>query len=151
MPRLPLALLISALVAAAALAVVALTRDPPAAKPRRAASGRVGPGPVARTVAHGDYRVGLQLTPNRPAVPNRFAVRVTRRGRPVTGARVTASFAMAVMDMGTRAYRLRERAPGFYAGRTAGLIMAGDWRVGVKVEPPAGAPFAVRVVDRAGV
>jgi hypothetical protein len=146
-----LALLAAALVAAAALAVMVLTRDPPSARPHRAATGRVGPGPVARTVAHGAYRVALQLTPNRPAVSNRFAVRVTNRGRPVTGARVTASFAMVVMDMGTQAYRLRERAPGLYAGRTAGLFMAGDWRLGVKVEPPAGAPFAVRVVDRAGV
>jgi nitrogen fixation protein FixH len=102
-------------------------------------------------VAHGAYRVALRLTPNRPAVRNRFAVRLTRAGRPVTGARVTASFAMVVMDMGSRAYRLRERAPGLYAAATSGLIMAGDWRLGVLVRPPTGAPFAVRVVDRAGV
>jgi copper transport protein len=125
--------------------------DPPAHKPARAATDHVGPGPVARTVAHGGYRVALQVTPNRPAVPNRFAVRVTRRGRPVTGAKVTASFAMVEMDMGTSAYRLRERSPGVYAGRTSGLIMAGDWRLGVKVVPPDGAAFSVRVVDRAGV
>jgi copper transport protein len=106
---------------------------------------------VTRTVAHGPYRVALQLTPNRPAVPNRFAVRLTRGGRPVAGAKVTASFAMVEMDMGTSAYRLRERAPGVYSGKTAGLIMAGDWRLGVEVRPPGGAPFAVRVVDRAGV
>jgi copper transport protein len=139
----------------ALLAVVMLAAcgggDPPSAKPARAADDHVGPGPVARTVAHGPYRVALQLRPNRPAVPNRFAVRVTKGGRPVTGAKVTASFAMVEMDMGTSASRLRERAPGVYKGRTAGLIMAGDWRLGVEVRPPGGTPFAVRVVDRAGV
>jgi copper transport protein len=123
----------------------------PAPRPARAATDHVGPGPVARTVPQGAYRVALQLTPNRPAVENRFAVRVTKDGRPVTGAKVTASFAMVEMDMGTSAYRLRERAPGVYKGRTAGLIMAGDWRLGVRVRPPGGPAFTVKVVDRAGV
>jgi copper transport protein len=141
--RLPL--LVMGMLAAAACG------SAPAPKPARPAAGHVGPGPVARTVAHGAYRVALRLTPNRPAVPNRFAVRVTQGGRPVTGAKVTASFAMVEMDMGSSAYRLRERSPGVYSGKTAGLIMAGHWRLGVKVDPPAGAPFAVRVVDRAGV
>jgi hypothetical protein len=95
--------------------------------------------------------VALRLTPNRPAVKNRLAVQVTRHGRPVTGAEVTANFAMVAMDMGTWAYHLPERGPGRYARKTAAPIMAGDWRLGVKVRPPDGAPFAVHVIDRAGV
>jgi copper transport protein len=143
-PRLRLLLL-------AGVTVLAACGGDAPSRPTRAASDHVGPGPVARTVTHGGYRVALQLTPNRPAVPNRFAVRLTKDGRPVTGAKVTASFAMVEMDMGTSAYRLRERSPGLYAGRTAGMFMAGDWRLGVRVRPPAGAAFAVHVVDRAGV
>jgi YtkA-like len=136
------------LVLAVVMVVAAACESEPRARPSTA---RVGPGPVARTVAHGAYRVALQLTPNRPAARNRVAVRVTKRGRPVTGAKVTASLTMVEMDMGTSVHRLRERSPGVYAGRMTGLIMAGDWRLGVEVRPPAGAPFAVRVVDRAGV
>ena len=144
MPRHRLLLLAGVLVLAACGA------DPPS-RPARAATGHVGPGPVARTVTHGAYRVALQLTPNRPAVKNRLAVRVTKHGRPVAGAKVTASFAMVAMDMGTWAYRLRERAAGLYARKTAAPIMAGDWRLGVKVDPPAGVPFTVHVIDRTGV
>jgi copper transport protein len=136
------------LLLAAVMAVAAACGSDRRARP---SIGHVGPGPVARTVAHGAYRVSLRLAPNRPAVRNRLAVRVTQGGRPVTGAKVTASFAMVEMDMGTSADRLRERSPGVYAGRTSRLIMAGDWRLGVEVRPRSGAPFAVRVVDRAGV
>jgi hypothetical protein len=58
---------------------------------------------------------------------------------------------MVEMDMGSWSARLRERSPGRYAGRTAGLIMAGEWRLGVEVRPRTGAAFTVHVVDRAGV
>jgi hypothetical protein len=134
----------------AALVLVACGGDP-SPRPARATTEHVGPGPVSHTVAHGAYRVALGLTPNRPAVKNRLAVRVTKHGRPVAGAKVDARFEMVAMDMGTWAYRLRERAAGLYARKTSALIMAGDWRLAVKVDPPAGAPFTVHVVDRAGV
>jgi hypothetical protein len=136
---------------AGALFLAACGASDPPSRPARAVTDHVGPGPVARTVAHGAYRVALQLKPNRPGAKNRLAVRVTKGGRPVTGAKVSASFAMAAMDMGTWDYRLRERTGGLYAHRTTAPIMAGDWRLGVKVRPPDGAPFTVHVVDRAGV
>jgi YtkA-like len=146
--RLPVALLPLALVVAAAVAVAALSRgDPPA----RAATTHVGPGAVARTLGHGAYRVSLRLSPNRSGARNRLAVRVTKAGRPVAGARVGARFEMVEMDMGDWTYRLRERAPGRYAKTLPGFMMAGDWHVRVTVAPAAGAPFAVQVVDRAGV
>ena len=144
MPRRRLLLLAGALVLAAC-------GGDPAPRPARAVTDHVGPGPVAHTVAHGAYRVRLQLTPNRPAAKNHLAVRVTEHGRPVAGAKVTASFAMVAMNMGSWAYRLRERSAGLYAHKTAAPIMAGDWRLGVKVLPPDGAAFTVHVVDRAGV
>jgi nitrogen fixation protein FixH len=140
---LPLALVIAAAVAAAVLS----GGDPPA----RAATARVGPGPVARTLAHGAYRVALRLSPNRSGVRNRLAVRVTRAGRPLAAAQVTARFEMAEMDMGDWTYRLPERAPGRYVRTLPGFLMAGDWRVTVQVAPAAGAPFAVRIADRIGV
>jgi hypothetical protein len=146
--RLPIALLPLGLVIAAALAVAVLTGgDPPA----RAATTHVGPGPVARTLRHGAYRVTLRLAPNRSGAANRLAATVRRAGRPVAGARVTARFEMVEMDMGDWSYTLPERAPGRYARTLPAFMMAGDWHVRVKIAPAGGAPFTVAVVDRTGV
>ena len=68
------------------------------------AEATVGPGPVTRTLTHGAYRIGVQIAPNRAAVPNAFSVKVERNGQPVTGADVIAKFTMLDMDMTPQAY-----------------------------------------------
>jgi copper transport protein len=111
---------------------------------------RVGPGAVDEAVEHGGYRLRLQVEPNRAAVPNRFALTLTRDGRPVTGATVTAGFAMLDMEMGTQSYRLPETEPGVYGREAPALVMVGLWGLTFEVEPPGGAPFTLTILDRAG-
>ena len=66
--------------------------------------GRPGAGPGGGR-ARG-LPVRLRVDPNRAAVPNAFAVRVTRSGRPVDGARLTATLTMLEMEMGSQEYAL---------------------------------------------
>jgi copper transport protein len=112
-------------------------------------SARVGPGAVARAVEKAGYRVALRVDPNRAAVPNRFEVTLTRGGKPVTGAAVTAGFAMLDMEMGTQAYKLQETAPGVYGREAPALVMVGHWGLTFDVEPPGAAPFTVTILDKA--
>ena len=151
MYRLPFALIPLVLVIVAAVLVAALTGGDPPARAARVSAGHVGPGPVARTLSHGAYRVALRLSPNRPTASNHLAVRVTKAGRAVAGAKVTARFDMVEMDMGNWTYKLPERSAGRYARKTSAPAMTGDWNLAVEVAPRGGAPFTVRVVDRAGV
>jgi copper transport protein len=104
---------------------------------------------VAKAVEKAGYRVALRVEPNRAAVPNRFEVTLTRGGKPVTGAAVTAGFAMLDMEMGTQAYRLRETAPGVYGREAPALVMVGHWGLTFDVEPPRAAPFTVTILDKA--
>src|SRR3954470_1707408 len=85
----------------------------------------VGPGHVTRVVRqHGNaLALALAITPNRVLVPNHFRVRLTKAGRPVRGARVTARFTMVDMQMGTQIYPLPEVGNGVYARRAPALIM----------------------------
>src|SRR5204862_113257 len=87
----------------------------PRRRPAPGAAGRGGPGAVARVVEHGPYRLALRITPHRAALPNAFEVALTRGGRPVRGAQVTARFDMLDMDMASQSYLLRETQPGVYA------------------------------------
>jgi copper transport protein len=82
-------------------------------------------------------------------VPNRFEVTLTRGGKPVTGATVTAGFAMLDMEMGTQAYTLQESAPGVYGREAPALVMVGHWGLTFDVEPPGAAPFTVTILDKA--
>lgn len=111
---------------------------------------RVGPGPVAGVVDRNGYRLQLRITPNRAAVPNVFALQITRGGSAVRGARVTASFEMLDMEMGQQAYQLDETAPGVYTRSAPALVMVGHWGLSFRIEPPGASPFTVLVVDRAG-
>jgi copper transport protein len=140
----------AALVAGAVFAAAVLTSLAPPAKAAAIGVPRVGPGAVDRAVTQGRYRVRVQVTPNQPALPNRVALTITRAGRPVTGATVTSSFTMLDMEMGRQSYRLPETAPGVYASTSPGLVMVGRWGLGFDVEPRAGAPLRVSVVDQAG-
>jgi copper transport protein len=110
---------------------------------------KVGPGAVRETVARSGYRLALNVSPNRAAVPNQFQVRLTKAGRPVEGATITAGFAMLDMEMGTQSYKLEETAPGTYGREAPALVMVGHWGLTFDVEPPGSAPFTVTVVDMA--
>ena len=83
------------------------------------------------------------------AVPNEFAVRITRNGVPVRGATVIATFTMLDMEMPTQAYRLAERSPGLYEHSSAALVMVGRWGLTFEVQPAGAQPFDVVVVDHA--
>jgi hypothetical protein len=72
------------------------------------ANAHVGPGPVTNEVSRNGYRLDFHVAPNKAAVPNAFAVRVARNGKPVRGADVTTSFTMLDMEMGEQAYHLTE-------------------------------------------
>jgi copper transport protein len=109
----------------------------------------VGPGPVTSSVVQNGYLVQFHVTPNRAAQENDFALTLKRDGRPVTGADVTATFAMLDMEMGQQAYQLKETQPGVYAHAAPALVMVGRWGITFSVEPPGGRPFDVVLVDRA--
>ena len=112
-------------------------------------SAHTGPGPVASVVDMAGYRLELRVTPNKAAVSNEFAVRVTRGGKPVRGATVIATFTMLDMEMPTQGYRLAEASPGLYEHSAPALVMVGHWGLSFDVEPPGKQPFTVTIVDRA--
>ena len=111
---------------------------------------KVGPGPVRRAVARQGYRFDLRVAPNRAAVENAFAVRVTRGGKPVDGARVTATLTNLDMEMGTQEYELSGGEDGLYRRRGPGLVMVGRWGLSLRLEPPGRTPVDVVVLDRVG-
>ena len=105
---------------------------------------------MTEVVEKNGYRLEFRVSPNRAAVPNAFAVRITRNGRPVRGADVTTTFAMLDMEMGQQAYNLPETSPGLYERSAPALVMVGHWGLSFEVTPPGRAPFTVSLVDRAG-
>ena len=140
-------LVVSAVVAAAVLSSVA----PPAKALAKVggASAHVGPGPVAAVVNKNGYRIELHVTPNRAAAQNSFSVRITRGGKPVTGAEVVSGATMLDMEMGTQSFALPETSPGVYSHAAPALVMVGHWGLSFNVTPKNGAPFTVLLVDRA--
>ena len=140
------------IVAGALFAAAILTSLAPPAKALATigkAKARVGPGPAQTTVHEGPYAVQVRVDPNKAAVPNDFSVRVTRSGKPVRKADVTATFAMLDMEMGQQAYRLPETGPGLYSRSAPALVMVGHWGLSFEVAPPGEPPFSVLVVDKA--
>jgi len=110
---------------------------------------KVGPGPVAAVVNKDGYTLKVIVDPNKAAAPNRFELKITKNGRPVTGADVTTTFAMLDMEMGSQEYQLKETSPGVYSRLTPALVMVGHWGLSFDVAPRAGRPFTAVVVDRA--
>src|SRR5205807_7566472 len=91
-----------ALIAGALFAAAILSSLPPPPKALASlghASAHVGPGSFSQMVKQGGYELQFRVTPNKVAVPNSFSVRITRGGKPVRGADVTASFTMLDMEM----------------------------------------------------
>jgi copper transport protein len=140
-------LVVGAVAAAATLSSLA----PPSQALAKAgnAAAHVGPGPVTSVVTRNGYRLEFHVDPNRAAVPNTFALRLSRNGRPVRAADVTTTFEMLDMEMGQQAYHLAETQPGLYEHLAPALVMVGHWALEFEVQPPGKAPFDVVVVDRA--
>jgi copper transport protein len=109
---------------------------------------KAGPGPVREAVEREGYRFDVRVDPNRAAVPNAFAVRVTRSGRPVDGARLTATLTMLEMEMGSQEYALTGTGDGRYRLAAPALVMVGRWGLSYRFEPPGRPPVDVIVVDR---
>ena len=84
------------------------------ARERRERESAHRPGPVSVVLEERGYRLERRVLPNRAAVPNAFAVRVTRKGAPVSGAEVVATFTMPDVDIPAQSYRLVEISPGPY-------------------------------------
>ena len=143
-----IALVVGALFGAALL--TSFQPPPDALAKAGGASAKVGPGPVDRVVQKEGYRLRFRIQPNRAAVPNTFAVGITRDGRPLRGADVTATFSMLDMEMGTLEYRLTESRPGYFERAAPALVMVGSWGLSFDIRPPAGAPVTVLLIDRAG-
>jgi copper transport protein len=112
-------------------------------------SAKVGPGRVSHVVTRNGYRLAFDIDPNRAALPNRFAVEITRGGKPVPHAEVVARFAMLDMTMPELAYRLPEHAPGTFSRSAPALVMVGHWGVTFEVTPPGSSPFDVTLLDHA--
>ena len=93
----------------------------------------------------------MLVDPNRAAAPDSFGLRLTRGGKPVTGADVTLTFAMLDMQMPTQEYQLAEtgsrdlhpEGTGARHGRPLGPRLT-------PITPKGGLPFSALVVDRAG-
>jgi copper transport protein len=140
-------LVTSAVVAAAVLS--SLPPPPKALASLGAPAATAGPGPVTETVERNGYQLQVRVTPNKVAVPDEFAVRITRNGAPVRGATVIATFTMLDMEMPTQAYRLAERSPGLYEHSSGALVMVGRWGLTFEVQPAGKQPFDVVVLDHA--
>jgi YtkA-like len=119
-----------------------------AAAPARPAS---GPGVRIVHPTRSGYAVVLSLAPNLASGPNRMSVRVTKHGRPLTGARVKLSFSMPSMNM-WQAYTtvLTPAGLGRYEATVPVLGMAGRWQLRISVSPRACTAFPVTVTDRMG-
>jgi copper transport protein len=140
------------LVAAAVLVAAILSSLPPPSKALASignASARVGPGRVTSVTQKNGYRVELSVSPNRAAVPNDFAIRLTRGGNPVQGADVVIRVDMLDMAMGQQEYRLSETAPGVYTHAAPALVMVGHWGLSFTIAPRGRQPFDVLIVDHA--
>jgi copper transport protein len=140
------------LVSAAVFAAAVLSSLAPPSKALASVGGaaaHVGPGPVSRTVTRNGYTFAFSVSPNKAAVPNSFAVRITRGGAPVRGADVVVTFEMLDMEMGNQAYRLSEVEPGVYSHAAPALVMVGHWGLSFNVAPRGHEPFDVLLVDKA--
>jgi copper transport protein len=138
-------------VAALFAAMVLTSLAPPASALARLKSiaARVGPGPVSETVGKGPYRLRVEVSPNRAALPNTFSLAITRGGRPVRGAEVVSRFEMLDMDMGEQSFRFPERKPGVFVKSAPALVMVGHWALQFEVTPPGARPFVVTLLDKA--
>jgi copper transport protein len=96
------------------------------------------------------YTFHFRFSPNRAAVPNTFALKIEKDGKPVKGADVTATFTMLDMEMQQQEYNLPQQSQGSYArGNVPALVMVGRWGVGFDIRPPGATPLQVLLLDHA--
>jgi copper transport protein len=126
-----------------------LAPPPPAFALQNAALAQVGPGPVAQSVTQAGYRLSVQVSPNKAAAPDTFALKITKNGQPVRHADVTLTFNHTEMEMPQQQYQLSETRPGLYTRSAPALIMVGKWSLGFQVTPPGGEPFTATILDEA--
>ena len=107
--------------------------------------------PLAALAAAQDYHFEVAGPPVKSGKATVVKIRLVHipDGKPVTGADVTATFAMLDMEMGTQEYQLTETSPGVYSRLTPALVMVGHWGLSFNVTPKGGQPFTAVVVDRA--
>ena len=142
------AVLVAGAVFAAAV-LSSLAPPPPAFALENTAVANVGPGRVAATVKRGGYVLQVLVTPNKAAAPDHFALRITKDGRPVSGASVTLTFNHLEMQMPQQEYQLTETRPGVYSRAAPALIMVGKWGLGFTITPKTGPSFTALIVDQA--
>jgi copper transport protein len=133
----------------AAAVLSSLAPPPPALAEESHANIRVGPGTVSATLHQNGYTLRVRVAPNRAAVPNAFALDLSKNGKPVRGANVVLEFTMLDMQMQQQAYQLAEKQPGVYSHAAPALVMVGHWGLGFHITPPGGQPFDALVVDKA--
>jgi copper transport protein len=126
-----------------------LAPPPPAFALQNSALAQVGPGPVAHTVTRAGYQLSVQVSPNKAAAPDSFALKITKNGRPVQHADVTLTFNHTEMEMPQQEYQLTETRPGVYTRSAPALIMVGNWSLAFQVTPPGGQPFNATILDEA--
>jgi copper transport protein len=140
------------IVACAVLAAAVLTSFAPPAKALGqvgSAVAHVGPGQVVEVVHKNGYTIKALVSPNRAAIPNNFALQLTRGTTPVRGADVTLQFAMLDMQMANQEYQLTETRLGIYSRAAPALVMVGHWGLTYTITPRGGQPFSVLIVDHA--
>jgi copper transport protein len=140
------------LVAGAVLAAAVLSSlaPPPAALAEAGSNlATVGPGRVASVVHTNGYTLTVLIDPNVVGRVDSFGLRLTKGGKPVSGADVTLAFNMLAMQMGQLEYQLVESSPGVYTRRAPALVMAGRWSLAFTITPKHGAPFNALVIDHA--
>jgi copper transport protein len=140
------------IVVCAVLAAALLSSLAPPAKALAevgSAVAHVGPGNVIQVVHKNGYTIKVLVAPNRAAVPNRFALQLTRGKKPVRGADVTLQFAMLDMQMANQLFQLDETSPGIYSRPAPALVMVGHWGLTYTITPRGGEPFSILVVDHA--
>jgi hypothetical protein len=108
---------------------------------------KVGPGEATAIFAVDRYRLELRLSPNEQTVAGTISLRLTRRGKPVSGAAVKATLTMLDMQMGSQSATLPQTGTGRYARTTPLLAMRGRWGLRLRVAPLRGAAFSVGLVD----
>ncbi|HXY84177.1 MAG TPA: copper resistance protein CopC [Gaiellaceae bacterium] len=142
------AVLLAAAVFAAAV-LSSLAPPPKALAEEGSALAHVGPGRVSTVLNKPPYKLQVLVDPNRAAVANTFAVKITKHGAPVQHADVTLTFAMLDMEMANQEYQLSETQPGVYSHPSPALVMVGHWGLSFNVTPKGGLPFTALLVDHA--
>ena len=142
----------SILVAGAICAAAAALEPAASAEGARTIRGATPTWARARHRDHPSRRLPARR-PRRPEPgrrPNVFAVTITRNGKAVRGADVTATFTMLDMEMSELAYHLPETAPGRYGRSAPALVMVGHWGLSFDIRPVGAPAFAVVLLDKAG-